>query len=77
MHLEQATAAQLLELLRSETKKQVADETKQEAILSKIDHLEIADKPSKMERYAQLVGVLGDHITVLGFILPHLLQRLL
>jgi len=47
-------------------------------ILARLNELEAAhDKPTILDRYNKLVAPVIDHITVLGFLLPPLLQHLL
>jgi hypothetical protein len=61
--------------IRNEVPKLVSDERKREEILSRLDELEAADdNPSKFEKYTKLVATIGDHITVLGFLLPPLFE---
>ena len=64
--------------LRDEIQARIEDSQKRSEVLSRLDALEAAqDKPSRIERYTQLVGVLGDHITVLTFLLTPLFQNLM
>jgi hypothetical protein len=63
---------------RAEVNKLIDDADKRQEILLRLDELEAAtDKPTIFERYNHLVATIGDHITVLGFLLPPLLQKLL
>lgn len=70
-----ASADQMFAYFRAEIEKHIDDDQKRADILARLSDLENAqDKPSKMERYNQLVGAIGDHITVLSFALPPLLH---
>jgi hypothetical protein len=61
--------------IRSEISKLIDDATKRAEIIARLDELEAAnDKPSRFEKYTKLVATIGDHITVLGFLLPPLLE---
>lgn len=61
--------------LREEVARLVSDDTKRNDILAKVDELEVAyGEPSRFAKYTNLVAVIGDHITVLGFLLPPVLQ---
>jgi len=69
---------QLLDRLREEIWKQIEDEKKRSEILERLAELEIAkDRSSMLTSYTQLVGVIGDHITVLGFLLPPVLEMIM
>jgi hypothetical protein len=73
-----ASPQQLFERTRAEIGRHISDGEKRALIVAKLNELETAaDKPSKMERYNQFVSALGDHITVLNFILPPLLHWLM
>jgi hypothetical protein len=73
-----ANSAELIERLRTEICKHIAVEEKRTDALAKLDELrEAPDKPSKLDRYSQLMSVIGDHITVLGFLMHPLLQKLM
>ena len=83
-HLEQAvnvsvsSIAEASSALRSEVLKQVNDQQQRDNIIARLDELEAAnDKPTMLQRYNALVASIGDHITVLGFLLPPLLEKLL
>jgi len=80
LNLNTATTDQLIERLRDEVKLQIADESRQTQILDKLDALQAApDNPTRLERYMQVMGAIGDHITVFSFLLTplmHSLQRL-
>jgi hypothetical protein len=68
LNLSTATTDQLIERLRDEVKLQIADEARQTQILDKLDALQAApDNPTRLERYMQVMGAIGDHITVLSF----------
>jgi hypothetical protein len=73
----QAGSEELLNRLREEILARVADEQRRSEIIMHLDALEDArDKPSMLERYNKLVGVIGDHVTVFGPLLTLILQRL-
>jgi hypothetical protein len=73
-----ATNTEMFARLREEIQARIEDHQKCSEALSRLDALEAAqDKPSRIERYTQLVGVLGDHITVLTFLLTPLFQNLI
>jgi DNA-binding PadR family transcriptional regulator len=60
---------------RNEVAKQVQDGSERERILSRLDELEASSElPSRYEKYAMLMGAIGDHITVLGFLVPPILK---
>ena len=61
--------------LRNEVAKQVKDESEREHILSRLDELEAStDLPTRYEKYAKLMGAIGDHITVLSFLMPPIIK---
>ena len=63
--------------LRTEIEKVVTAPAKQEQAFAQLDALQQApDKPSKLNRYFQIMGVLSDHITVLSPVLQLLLHKL-
>lgn len=65
-----AASSEMFDRLREEIRTRIEDVPKRSEALVRLDALEAApDRPSKLERYTQLVGVLGDHITVLSFLL--------
>lgn len=73
-----AGSAEMFHQLRKEIEVRIADEQQRSEALDRLGAFEAAcDKPTRIERYTQLVGVLGDHITVLGFILTPLFQHLM
>ncbi len=73
-----ASSDEMFEYLRREIDRHIDDQQKRAAILDRLRDLEAAeDKPSRMERYNQLVGTIGDHITVQGFALSPLLHWLM
>jgi hypothetical protein len=73
-----ASSDELLARLREEVQERVVDDQKRSEIMLHIDALEEAQgKPSMIERYNKLVGVIGDHVTVFGPVLTLLLQRLM
>jgi hypothetical protein len=77
LNISTATSDQLIERLREEVRSQIADKERQDAILDKLDALQAAhDNPSRIERYMQVMGAIGDHITVFSFLLTPLLHRL-
>jgi hypothetical protein len=46
-------------------------------ILDKLDVLQAApDAPTRLERYMQVMGAIGDHITVFSFLLTPLMHSL-
>jgi DNA-binding PadR family transcriptional regulator len=66
-----SSSEELFANFRAEVTKLVEDRNKREVIMARIDDLEAAhDEPSKADRYLKLMGAIGDHITVLGFLLP-------
>ena len=73
-----ASSNELLARLRKEVQDRVVEDQKRSEIMLHIDALEEAQgKPSIIERYNKLVGVIGDHVTVFGPVLTLLLQRLM
>lgn len=75
LNLQTASTEQLIDRLRDEVKTRIADTARQEQIIAKLDDLRDAhDKPSRIERYMSLMGAVGDHITVLSFLLTPLLH---
>lgn len=73
-----ANPQQVFQRTRAEIERHIPDGEKRAHIIAKLDELEMAaDKPSKMERYDQFVSSLGDHLTVLNFILPRLMHWLM
>jgi hypothetical protein len=73
-----ASSDELFNRLREEIQERISDDKKRSDIIVQLDALEDAkDKPSRLERYTQLVGVIGDHVTVFGPLLTLLLQRLM
>ena len=72
------TNSEMFARLREEIGNRVEDCQKRDEILARLEALETApDKPSRIERYTQLVGVLGDHITVFTVLLTPLFQNLM
>jgi hypothetical protein len=67
-----AADAAVFQQLREEIESKIDDRQKRSEILARLDALEEAqDKPSRIERYTQLVSsMLGDHITVLTSLAP-------
>jgi hypothetical protein len=77
LNLNAAGTDQLIAKLREEVLSRIDDASRQQDILAKLDELQAAhDKPTKIERYIQVMGAIGDHITVLGFILTPLMRSL-
>jgi hypothetical protein len=73
-----ASPQQLFEKTRAEIQQHVAEEEKRAEIIAKLGDLEKApDKLSRMEQYNKFVSILGDHITVLNYILPPLMHWLM
>ena len=73
-----AASAEQFQQLRQEFHARIPDERQRNDALAQLDALEAAqDRPTRIERYTQLVGVLGDHITVLSFLLTPLFQHLM
>ncbi len=73
-----ASSDELFTRLREEIQEKVVDDKKRSQIMVQLDALEDAQgQPSMLERYNQLVGVIGDHVTVFGPFLTLLLQRLM
>lgn len=63
--------------LRAGIAKAVTDQAKQREATDQLDALQQApDKPSKLNRYFQIMGILSDHMTVLGPTLQVLLHKL-
>jgi len=77
LNLNTASTDQLIERIREEVRLQIPDSSRVDEILEKLDALQAAhDKPTKLERYMQVMGAIGDHITVLSFLLTPLLHAL-
>jgi hypothetical protein len=71
----ESSSAELLANFRAEVTKLVADQSKRDGILARVEELETAqDRPSRVEIYLRLMGAIGDHITVLGLMLPPILH---
>jgi hypothetical protein len=65
---------ELFAKLREEILRNIEDGNKRALVLERLESLEAAhDQPTMLERYTQLVGAIGDHITVLQFFLPPIL----
>ncbi len=68
----------MFDRLRQEIQARIADDQKRSEALSRLEALArfwmVCPSPP---RYTQLVGVLGDHITVLSFVLTPLFQSLM
>ena len=74
----EAVTSDMFARLREEIQVRIEDNQKLSEALSRLGALEAArDKPSKIQRYTELVGVLGDHITVLTFLLTPLFASLM
>jgi len=70
--------AELFDQLRREIPLQIAEPERKELALQRLAELEKApDKPSRMDRYLQFVGALGDHITVFSPVLTLLMRSFL
>lgn len=75
INLNTANTDQLIERLREKVQQHIPEETKRSNVLTKLNELQSApDKPTRLERYTQLIG---DHITMLTFVLTPLLRRLM
>ena len=73
-----ASSDELFSRLREEIQEHVSDDKKRSEIMVHLDALENAQgQPSMFERYTQLVGVVGDHVTVFGPLLTLVLQKLM
>ena len=71
----ESSSAELLANFRAEVNRLVADQGERESILARVEELETAqDRPSRVEIYLKLMGAIGDHITVLGVMLPPILH---
>lgn len=78
INLTTANTDQLIERLRMEVQQHIPDDAKRGNVITKLDALQAAhDQPTRLDRYTQLMGVIGDHITVLTFVLTPLLQSLM
>jgi hypothetical protein len=72
-----ASMQELLSVFRCEAVKLIDNEARREEILSRLGELEAAsDKPTMIDRYNNLVATIGNHITVLGFLLPPLWEMI-
>jgi hypothetical protein len=68
---------QAVTAFRDEVSKIVGDQDKQREILLRLDELEAAtSETTRFDAYNNLVATIGNHITVLSFLLPPLLHTL-